>query len=203
MTRITHISTHNLSKTIHIPSIPCEISSLPPSRQRTLKRSNTSNGLNTAQKAPGPSRPIGLRKKQTHRSLRIHRNIKGELRARQKENLAFAMRIKSLENSPVNDRQLCVLRMVYDEITMYPSESWIALLAIALHRAFKQVKNWFSNERQKHRVGDSVFVFTDAGDKIRLRPLALQFRSDWSDSFFEEVIMIYHYRVRRCMRVIQ
>jgi hypothetical protein len=70
-------------------------------------------------------------------------------------------------------------------------------------RALKQVKNWFSNERQKNRTGDSISVFTDAGDKVRLRPLALQLRSDWSDSFFEEVVMIYHYKIQRCMREAQ
>lgn len=45
-----------------------------------------------------------------------------------------ALRIKSLENSPVNDRQLHVLRMVYDEITMYPSEAWMVLIAIVINR---------------------------------------------------------------------
>jgi len=90
--------------------------------------------------------------------------------------------------------------MVYDEITMYPIESWVALIAISIARAFKQVKNWFSNERQKHKAGEVVSVYTDTGDKVRLRPLALKLRSDWSDSFFEEVVMIYHYRIQRCLR---
>jgi len=111
-----------------------------------------------------------------------------------------ALRIKSLENSPVNDRQLHVLRMVYDEITMYPSEAWMVLIAIVINRAFKQVKNWFSNERQKQKVGEVVSVRTDTGEKLRLRAQALQLCQDWSDSFFEEVIMVHHFKVLRRLR---
>jgi len=108
-----------------------------------------------------------------------------------------ANRIKSLENSPVNERQLSVLHMIYDEITMYPSESWMVLVAIVIHRAYKQVKNWFSNERQKNRYGDSIPTETEEGDKVRLRPSALAMQAEWSDTFFEEVVMIHNYRVQR------
>jgi len=108
-----------------------------------------------------------------------------------------ASRIKSLDNSPVNERQLLVLRMVYDEITMYPSESWMVLIAIVIHRAYKQVKNWFSNERQKNRTGESISLETEEGDKIRLRTAVYLTCQDWSDAFFEEVVMIYNYRVQR------
>jgi hypothetical protein len=128
---ITSLPTRNLTSTIHIPSIPFEAST----ERRALKRSNTSNSPRIPRAASSvPICKANSRKKQTQRSLRLQRTIKTELRARQKENLARATRIKSLENSPVNDRQLSVLRMVYDEITMYPSEPWMALLAIALHR---------------------------------------------------------------------
>jgi IS4 transposase len=48
-----------------------------------------------------------------------------QMKARRKELMDKANRIKSLENSPVNERQLSVLRMIYDEITMYPCESWM------------------------------------------------------------------------------
>jgi len=111
-----------------------------------------------------------------------------------------ALRIKSLENSPVNDRQLHVLRMVYDEITMYPSEAWMVLIAIVINRAFKQVKNWFSNERQKQKVGQVVSIRTDTGEKLRLRTQALQLCQEWSDSFFEEVVMIHHFKILRWLR---
>lgn len=131
---IASLSTRDLTSTIHIPSIPREQSPSPFTKRTALKRSSTSNSLTTRKTPSASTCNEGSRKKQTQRSLRLQRTIKGELRARQKENLARAMRIKSLENSPVNDRQLRVLRMVYDEITMYPSEPWMALLAIALHR---------------------------------------------------------------------
>jgi hypothetical protein len=52
-----------------------------------------------------------------------------------------AKKISSLDNSPANDRQLHVLRMVYDEITMYPSEPWIAILAIIIHRYARLINN--------------------------------------------------------------
>ena len=139
------------------------------------------------------------------------------MKMRRKELLQKAIKIKSLDNSPVNERQLLVLRMVYDEITMYPCESWMVLIAIIINRsvfflsakstlltqvtfvgsAYKQVKNWFSNERQKNRVGESIPFETEDGDKVRLRTSALSACQDWSDTFFEEVVMIYNYRVQR------
>ncbi|KAJ3575979.1 hypothetical protein NP233_g734 [Leucocoprinus birnbaumii] len=62
-------------------------------------------------------------------------NKKLELRAKRSQKIEKAKKISSLDNSPANDRQLHVLRMVYDEITMYPSEPWIAILAIIIHRS--------------------------------------------------------------------
>jgi len=66
--------------------------------------------------------------------------------------------------------------------------------------AFKQIKNWFSNERQKNKGGEVVLANTDLGDKMRLRPAALQLCQEWSDAFFEEVVMIYNYRTLRSLR---
>jgi hypothetical protein len=127
--------------------------------------------------------------------------LKQQMRARRQRYMDHALRIKSLDNSPVNDHQLYVLRMVYDEITMYPPESWMVLIAIVIRRAFKQVKNWFSNERQKNKEGKSMRSETVEGDKVRLRPLALQqCCPQWSDAFFEEVIMIYDYKVLTHLR---
>jgi hypothetical protein len=68
------------------------------------------------------------------------------------------------------------------------------------YSAYKQIKNWFSNERQKNRIGESIPVETEDGDKVRLRTSALSACQDWSDSFFEEVVMIYNYRVQRNSR---
>jgi hypothetical protein len=120
-----------------------------------------------------------------------------QMKMHRKELLEKATKIKSLDNSPVNERQLLVLRMVYDEITMYPCESWMVILAIVIQRAYKQVKNWFSNERQKNRTGESIPFETEEGDRVRLRSSVLSTCQDWSDSFFEEVVMIYNYRIQR------
>ena len=153
-------------------------------------------------------------KKKSHKS---ESDIKARLqmKRRRKELMDKANKIKSLENSPVNERQLAVLRMIFDEITMYPCESWMVLVAIVIHRwaspqrhcplyrvipcirAYKQVKNWFSNERQKNRCGDSVSAKTEEGDSVRLRSSALSMRPEWSESFFEELLMIYNYKVQR------
>jgi len=123
-----------------------------------------------------------------------------QMKQKRKQLLDKATKIRSLDNSPVNDRQLLVLRMVYDEITMYPCESWMVLIAIIINRAYKQVKNWFSNERQKNRTGESIPFETDDGDKVRLRTYALSVCQEWSDSFFEEVVMIYNFLVLRQSR---
>jgi len=106
-----------------------------------------------------------------------------------------AKKISSLDNSPANDRQLHVLRMVYDEITMYPNEPWMAILAIIIQRSFKQVKNWFSNERQKRGTGEDTHVTSSSGDRIRVRPMTLKNCKDWSDEWFEEVVMVHNFRV--------
>jgi len=120
-----------------------------------------------------------------------------QMKAKRRELLEKATKIKSLDNSPVNERQLLVLRMIYDEITMYPCESWMVLVAIIINRAYKQVKNWFSNERQKCKTGESIPCETEDGDKVRMRASALAICQEWSDAFFEEVVMIYNYRVQR------
>jgi hypothetical protein len=57
-----------------------------------------------------------------------------QMKMKRNELLEKATKIKSLDNSPVNERQLLVLRMVYDEITMYPCESWMVILAIVIQR---------------------------------------------------------------------
>lgn len=129
------------------------------------------------------------------------------MRARRQQCAERANRIKSLDNSPVNDHQLHVLRMVYDQITMYPPESWTAILAIVIRRSLKQVKNWFSNERQKNKEGRVERHDTLEGDKVKFRPLAVDIQerwpgcpAQWSDEFFEEVVMIYDYMVLTHLR---
>jgi hypothetical protein len=156
--------------------------------------------------------------KKTCRSSKIsaaQKSAKAAKEPRRREVYARSLQIKSTENSPVNDRQLRVLRMVYDEITKYPKDHWIALIAVIINRyvsilmplqlkihpqynsSFNQVKHWFSNERQKNKSGDIVETFTDIGERIRVRPLALELCPDWTDEFFEDVLLVFNFRVIR------
>jgi len=169
--------------------ISCTVSPLPRAL-RSLARSNLPH--NEPNFVPYVVRP---KKKPRKSELDIETRL--QMKTRRKDLMDKANKIKSLENSPADERQLSVLRMIYDEITMYPCESWMVLVAIVIHRAYKQVKNWFSNERQKNRHGDSIPTETEEGDKVRLRPFALSMRAEWSDAFFEEVVMIYDYKVQR------
>jgi len=182
---------------LHVPCTSAKIQE--ETEHRVLKHSTTSNHLPSSDPnfVPFIRHKSGRRTRKTTES---HLKNRMQMKKRRKELLEKATKIKSLDNSPVNERQLLVLRMVYDEITMYPCESWMVLIAIIIHRAYKQVKNWFSNERQKNRAGESVPLETEDGDKVRLRSSALSMCQEWSDSFFEEVVMIYNYRVQRNSR---
>ncbi|TFK30811.1 hypothetical protein FA15DRAFT_662866 [Coprinopsis marcescibilis] len=184
--------------------IPCSAVSPSPilrdSLLQPLRHSSSSNSSDTSSSSSSPTRRKTAKKSSPDHLFQI--KFKQQMRVRRQNLMEKAMRIKSLDNSPVNDHQLLVLRMVYDQITMYPPESWMVLLAIVIRRAFKQVKNWFSNERQKNKEGRSIRTQTKEGDKVRLRPMALQtWCPEWSDAFFEEVIMIYDYKVLMDLRV--
>ncbi|PFH54820.1 hypothetical protein AMATHDRAFT_100934, partial [Amanita thiersii Skay4041] len=172
------------------------------SEPQPLIESTSTNSVQRAESAPVQSRHHmkTRRKRCPARDSASHAKAKEEMLARRRERLERATKIRSLDNSPVNDEQLTVLRMVYDEITMYPSESWMVLIAIIIRRSFKQVKNWFSNERQKNRTGEMVSVYTEEGDKMRLRHTALDFSEQWSDSLLEEIAMVYHYLVMQSLR---
>ncbi len=110
----TDIPRHNF-KPIDLPKAPA--------------RSSSSNQLPLDPQFVPYVRP---KKKTTKAELDLKTRI--QMRARRKELLDKAKKIRSLENSPVNERQLSVLRMIYDEITMYPCESWMVLVAIIIHR---------------------------------------------------------------------
>jgi len=182
---------------LHVPCKPTKVQQLV--EPRVLRHSTSSNHLPSSD----PNFVPFIRHKSGRRTRKIaesHLNNRMQMKRRRKELMDKAIKIKSLDNSPVNERQLFVLRMVYDEITMYPCESWMVLIAIIINRAYKQVKNWFSNERQKNRTGESVSLETEDGDKVRLRSSALSTCQEWSDSFFEEVVMIYNYRIQRNSR---
>jgi hypothetical protein len=105
------------------------------SEPRPLLRSTSSNSSQRAESTPVQSKhPMRTRRKCHARESPLHIKAKEETLARRRERLERATKIRSLDNSPVNDEQLTVLRMVYDEITMYPSESWMVLIAIIIRR---------------------------------------------------------------------
>jgi len=206
-------SSSSLDLPCHIPSssrtpaqgvailhIPCKnTEAISDTEKRPLKRSNSSNQISNADThfVPFIRHKLGGR---SRKSAEINLKSRTQMKIKRQELLQKANKIKSLDNSPANEHQLLVLRMVFDEITMYPCESWMVLIAIIIRRAYKQVKNWFSNERQKNRDGESELFQTADGDKVRLRTSALSICQEWSDSFMEEVLMIYNFRLLRNSR---
>ncbi|KAJ7357196.1 hypothetical protein DFH08DRAFT_771720 [Mycena albidolilacea] len=163
----------------------------PSSRRSSRPKRPSAGSCNADQPRP---------RKQAHKScksLRPQLKPSPELKVRRKELMDRACGIDSLSNSPANECQLFLLKTVFDEITMYPTEAWLALMAIILHRSLRQIRNWFSNERQKNRWGDVVTTHTDVGERLRLRPSAIELCQQWSDTFFEEVLMIVNYRTTR------
>ncbi|KAF9015544.1 hypothetical protein BDQ17DRAFT_1341250 [Cyathus striatus] len=168
-----------------------------------LRHSNSSNHITRAEPSAATANHYNTRsskKKPRKASPITHIRSSPQLKTKRKELMDRAIKIPSLDNSPANDRQLLVLRMVYDEITMYPSEAWMVLVAVIIRRAFKQVKNWFSNERQKNKVGEVVSIQTEDGERLRIRPEALAVCEQWSDQFFEEVVMVHNFKILRQMR---
>lgn len=101
---------------------------------RVLRHSTSSNHLQSSDTSFVPF----IRHKSARRARKaVESNLTNriQMKKRRKELMDKATKIKSLDNSPVNERQLLVLRMVYDEITMYPCESWMVLIAIIINRS--------------------------------------------------------------------
>ena len=228
-------SSSSLDLPCHVPSsartpvqgvailhIPCKnTEAISDAEKRPLKRSNSSNQISNLNVdthfVPFIRHKLGGR---SRKSAEANLKSRTQMKVKRQELLQKATKIKSLDNSPANEHQLLVLRMVFDEITMYPCESWMVLIAIIIRRsvlfpsftlkstsmcepecsAYKQVKNWFSNERQKNRSGESDIFETADGDRVRLRTSALSTCQEWSDSFMEEVLMIYNFRLLRNSR---
>ena len=111
--------------------IPCErSSSFTPPQPKALNRSSTSNSFSN----PSTSHHSSHKKKARKNIRRATRSQTKAKEARRRELKERAINIYSVENSPVNEQQLLVLRMVYDEITPYPSDAWMVLLAITIRR---------------------------------------------------------------------
>ncbi|KAL0951428.1 hypothetical protein HGRIS_008120 [Hohenbuehelia grisea] len=186
--------------------ITCAKGASPTSPSKPLKQSHMSNSIPTPpSSSPGLDRSKQHRMKTRGARSKTVVSISYDRKRKQQEVKERALKIKTVENSPVNQRQLLVLRMVFDQITMYPSETWMAIIAVTIRRALKQVKNWFSNERQKQhdkREEDVVRMISAEGEKLRLRPIAVSScgADEWSDAFFEEVVMIYNIKTSNKLR---
>lgn len=119
---------------IHIPCKKTE--AISDTEKRPLKRSNSSNQISNSNVdphfVPFIRHKLGGR---SRKSAEIHLKSRMQMKSKRQELLHKATKIKSLDNSPVNEHQLLVLRMVFDEITMYPCESWMVLIAIIIRRS--------------------------------------------------------------------
>jgi len=127
-----------------------------------------------------------------------------------------ALKIPSTGNTPATEQQRLVMLMVFNEITPYPDEAWLSLVAVLIDREYHQVKNWFSNQRQKKSranrensyhsfpttLASSLRKVTCHGRILRLRPSALKCctAEEWSDQFFEEVVMVHNVKILMKLR---
>lgn len=170
-----------------------------------------------------------LRKKvQKHAGSHPTPKPHSERDVRVRELKSRALAIPSTGKTPATVRQRMVMQMVYDEITPYPDEAWVSQLSIIiqrylspsppaqssshrLSREYHQVKNWFSNQRQKDardsrqspqpsatsNIESSLCKITCDGRDMRIRTSALDVcaADEWSDAFFDEVVMIHNFRL--------
>ncbi|KAG9314222.1 hypothetical protein JVU11DRAFT_5009 [Chiua virens] len=153
-----------------------------------------------------------LRKRvQKHASGHVTPKPNSERDAKVRDLKTRALAIPSTGKTPATVRQRMVMQMVYDEITPYPDEAWVSQLGIIIHREYHQVKNWFSNQRQKDardsrqspqpsastNLESSLCKITCDGRDMRIRTSALDVcaADEWSDAFFDEVVMIHNFRL--------
>ncbi|KAF8078782.1 hypothetical protein FPV67DRAFT_78372 [Lyophyllum atratum] len=144
----TRPPSRNLHTNLHVECRQTAISCTAP---KPLRRSGTSNSLHSSD-SPVESNCSKSRKR-IRKSSRVLQKARADIKAKRREYMTRALKINTLDNSPVNNQQYAVLCMVYNEVTMYPTEAWMVLIALVIHRSLKQVKNWFSNERQKQKAG--------------------------------------------------
>ncbi|KAG1875577.1 hypothetical protein DFJ58DRAFT_756952 [Suillus subalutaceus] len=115
-----------------------------------------------------------------------------ETRVRELKKRALA--ITSTGKTPATSRQRLVMQMVYDEITPYPDEAWVSQLGVIINREYHQVKNC---PPAPASLEASLCKIICDGRDLRLRTAALNScrAEDWSDTFFDEVVMIYNFRL--------
>ncbi|KAI6047740.1 hypothetical protein EDC04DRAFT_19276 [Pisolithus marmoratus] len=193
--------------------------------RRTLRKRNTvvdksalrfrpiptpTSSSRSRSKNRGVSEEDSNKQKQTGSQASHRTPSEREARVRELKNRALS--IPSTGKTPATMRQRMVMQMVYDEITPYPDEAWVSQLGIIIHREYHQVKNWFSNQRQKDardsRQQSPSLAATSAleaslckincdGREMRVRVSALDSCSAeaWTDTFFDEVVMIHNFRL--------
>ncbi|KAI6008292.1 hypothetical protein F5J12DRAFT_709049, partial [Pisolithus orientalis] len=158
---------------------------IPTSTSNSRSRSNnrgTSEEDSNKQKQTGPQ---------------VSHRTSSEREARVRDLKSRALSIPSTGKTPATMRQRMVMQMVYDEITPYPDEAWVSQLGIIINREYHQVKNWFSNQRQKDARDSRQQSPSLAATKMRVRVSALDSCSaeTWTDTFFDEVVMIHNFRL--------
>ncbi|KAF8560213.1 hypothetical protein OG21DRAFT_1502547 [Imleria badia] len=184
----------------------------PPSDKSSLRFRTNPLSLSTRSKsARGPSEDNLRKRVQKHAGSHATPKPHSERDARVRELKSRALAIPSTGKTPASVRQRMVMQMVYDEITSYPDEAWVSQLGIIIQREYHQVKNWFSNQRQKDardsrqspqpsassNLESSLCKITCDGRDMRIRTSALDVcaADDWSDAFFDEVVMIHNFRL--------
>lgn len=135
---------HLNSKLVSCPTDPNSIlkhviPSHTPAEESISSASASSSSSSSSSSPPSSlarmTRSSSRKKPRSHGSPNdIELSAKKKLSDKRKLMIDKAKKISSLDNSPANDRQLHVLRMVYEEITMYPSEAWMAILAMVIRR---------------------------------------------------------------------
>ncbi|KAH7885937.1 hypothetical protein F5I97DRAFT_1809462 [Phlebopus sp. FC_14] len=190
--------------------------------RRTLRKRNTVTDKSLPRLRPTPGSRTrshirdasedNLRKKVQKQAGAHTVKAQTEREARVRELKSRALAIPSTGKTPATARQRMVMQMVYDEITPYPDEAWVSQLGIIIRREYHQVKNWFSNQRQKDArdsrqqspqpitpsaLETSLCKISCDGRDMRIRTSALEScaADEWSDAFFDEVVMIHNFRL--------
>jgi len=166
-------------------------------RERTEHSKPTLKDTSTRSKAKTPPRRC-RRKVVLSASDLKNKETRDTIRKRWKKQ---AQEIPTSRGTQANAFQLFILEWVYREITAYPEDAWMALIAVNIHRSYNQVKHWFSNKRQvdartKAKAGSNALEteiekVRIEGRTVCLRPSAIQegnLEEKWSDEGFKKAL---------------
>lgn len=107
--------------------------SLAHSSTTPLSRSSTSNTLPVSQNSHGSSKHSSKRARKTA-YLKAVAKTRSDRETKIRELKARALQIKSTGKTPATEHQRLVMLMVFNEITPYPDEGWLAQLAVLIDR---------------------------------------------------------------------